>query len=398
MNSIVLKKGSVADRRDMKNRPPSVFVSSTMYDLSDLRAEIRQFIEGLGWEAVMAENGSFAIDANQTTVTNSLRNVRENADVFVMIVGARYGSVDPEHDKSVTNLEFLEARAQSIPVYVFVDSNVLALLSVWRDNPDADYSGVVDTPRVLEFIDSFRGSGEVWTFSFATAKDIKAALRQQFAYLVQDALGLRQMAHGHDRLLDELQGDALLVALRRDTAWDVRLFGTVLEAELDRRASLRREIEYRLAQANVTSIDLDDVRGWMLDRLREFEGFTSTVTALVGDYLPRAQEAEDPLELAAVARRLAQVWEDTARWTLRCRSVRVDDRAERLVDLLSATNANILDEIWEFGHRILPSLDEAIAKHDDDTPQEVNMTLTLTADFDELNEEIERFRRAVFYG
>ena len=78
----------------MDNRPPNVFVSSTMYDLGDLRAQIREFIEGLGWRAVMSEHDSFAIDANETTVENSLRNVRENTDIFVMIVGARYGSID----------------------------------------------------------------------------------------------------------------------------------------------------------------------------------------------------------------------------------------------------------------------------------------------------------------
>ena len=32
----------------MQNRPPNVFVSSTMYDLGELRAQLRQFVEGLG--------------------------------------------------------------------------------------------------------------------------------------------------------------------------------------------------------------------------------------------------------------------------------------------------------------------------------------------------------------
>lgn len=83
----------------MENRPPNVFVSSTMYDLSHLRGRLREFIEGLGWKAVMAEHGSFSVDATETTVENSLRNVRENTDIFVMIVGARYGSIDPDADK-----------------------------------------------------------------------------------------------------------------------------------------------------------------------------------------------------------------------------------------------------------------------------------------------------------
>ena len=347
----------------------------------------------------MAEHGSFAIDASQTTVSNSLRNVRENADIFVMIVGARYGSVDSATDKSVTNLEFLEARAQGVPAYVFVDRDVLAQLSVWRSNPDADYSGVVDTPRVFEFIDSFRRSGEVWTFSFSGAEDIVDTLRAQFAYLVQDALSLRQMAYGDDRLLAELDGDALLVALSRDPHWRLRLFGTVLESELDRRAPLRREIEYRLAQSDVTRIDLDGFVEWAQDRLHEFSGFTRTATAIINDYLPKALGvigmAGDPIEIATAARRLAQVWEDSARWTLRCRSVRVDPRAEGVVELLSTMNTNMLDEIWEFGHGVIPFIDEAIAEHTGHGARRVEMSLTLTVDVDEFNEELARFRRSI---
>ena len=86
--------------------------------------------------------------------------MRENADVFVMVVGARYGSINAEADKSITNLEFVEARAHGVPAYIFVSKDVLAQMQVWRANPEADYSSVVDTPRIFEFIDSFRGSGE----------------------------------------------------------------------------------------------------------------------------------------------------------------------------------------------------------------------------------------------
>ena len=42
----------------MKNHPPNVFLSSTMYDLSELRAQLRQLVEGLGWHAVMSESVS----------------------------------------------------------------------------------------------------------------------------------------------------------------------------------------------------------------------------------------------------------------------------------------------------------------------------------------------------
>ena len=373
----------------MRNRQPNVFLSSTMYDLSEVRAQLRQFVEGLGWCTVMSEHNSFPIDASQTTVENCRRNVRDNADVFVMVVGARYGSVDVASDKSVTNLEFVEARARGMPVYIFVSKDVLAQLRVWKTNPEADYSGVVDTPRVFEFIDSFRTGGESWVFEFATAEDIVNTLRSQLAYLVQDAFELRQLTRVQDRLLTDLQGEALMLALRRDQNWDVRLFATVLEEELDRRATLRREIEHGLATDNVTFVDIDDLASWVQDRLYEVERLVQTASTIINDYLPQVRgENAAPSDLVDVARRLAQAWEDSARWTLRCRSVRVDEKAEHLVDLLANVISNMIEELWEFGHTLISRIEKAIEEMAAGGPAELDLVLTLTADVDEFRDEL----------
>ena len=384
----------------MKNRPPNVFVSSTMYDLSELRAQLRQFVVGLGWRAVMSEHDSFPVDPDSTTVENCRRNVRENADVFVMVVGARYGSIDADADMSITNLEFVEARSRGVPAYVFISRDVVAQLPLWKLNPDADFSSVVDTPRIFEFIDHLRRGGEAWTFEFVTAEDIVNTLRQQFAFLVQDALELRKVTSGQDRLLSELEGEPLKLALQRGDYWEIRLFATVLEEELDRRATLRRDIDHRLASGPMTFVEIGDVASWAQDRLSECIGLARTGTRVLNDYLPEALgeggEPVDPIDIVAVARRLAQVWEDNARWTLRCRSVRVDDRAKRLVDLLSDANANMLDEIWEYGHTLIPRLDEAIQALASGGPSRLELTLTLTADVDELSDEIPRFERELY--
>ena len=371
-----------------------------MYELGELRAQLHQFIKGIGWRSVMSEHDSFPIDPDQTTVANCRRNVRENADIFVMVVGARYGSIDAESNKSVTNLEFAEARAHGVPTYVFVSQDILAQLRVWKANPEADYSSVVDTPRIFEFIDAFRESGEVWTFDFATAEDIVKILRQQLAYIAQDALELRQMARGQDRVVAELEGDALMLALQRDEYWEIRLFATVLEEELERRATLRREIEHRLASEATIFVDIDDLVPWMQDRLHEVVRLTQTATKVLNEYFPQALGEDvvpgDPIEIAAVARRLAHVWEDNARWTLRCRSVRVEELAERLVDRISDANANILEEIWEYGHTLNSRVDEAIEARAAGGPSCVKLPLTLTAGSDGLTEEIARFRRDLY--
>lgn len=380
----------------MENRPPSVFVSSTMHDLGDLRGGLQQFIEGLGWTPVMAERDSFSIETSATTLDNSLRNVRVNCDVFVMIIGSRYGSVDPASGKSVTNLEFLEARARGVPTYVFVDREVLAQRRVWRDNPEADFTGVVDTPRVFEFIESFYGEGDVWTFPFSTVAEIVGELRVQFSYLVRDALSFRQLARGQDRIVEELAGRALELALQRGEHWEARLFGTVLEAELDRRLPLRREIELGLVPADTTFVDLLRVPTWGQDRIHELRKLVEAAASVLKDLLPQALEKGDAIEIAAAARRLARVWEDTAQWTLRCRSVRVDSIAQSLVEALSNANAKMLDEIWEYGHTFNSRIDNAqrelTAASGEDADSTLTLTLTLTADVDEASEEIEQLQ------
>ena len=87
-----------------KGYPPTVFVSSTCYDLNQVRADLKQFLEGLGLGPLLSESPAFPINPESQTVENCLNAVKGRADIFVLIVGARYGSIDVS-GKSITNLE-----------------------------------------------------------------------------------------------------------------------------------------------------------------------------------------------------------------------------------------------------------------------------------------------------
>ena len=98
---------------------PTVFVSSTCYDLKQVREDIKEFIENdFGFRAMLSEFNSFPVDPCAGTFETCLAAVDNFADVFVLIVGSRYGSVRDE-GKSITNLEYLHANAKSIPIYIF---------------------------------------------------------------------------------------------------------------------------------------------------------------------------------------------------------------------------------------------------------------------------------------
>ena len=103
----------------MTGKTPSVFVSSTCYDLGQVRSDLAGFVQSIGLEPVLSEFSSFPVDPDENTVTNCMRVVDDVADIFVLIVGSRFGSTTSA-GTSITNAEYLRARMKNIPIYVFV--------------------------------------------------------------------------------------------------------------------------------------------------------------------------------------------------------------------------------------------------------------------------------------
>src|SRR5215212_5539692 len=227
----------------MRVNAPAVTVSSTFYDLAQIRADLLDFLQDeIGYRPLLSEYPSFPIDPDLDTIENCRRRVEQDADILVLIIGGRYGYVDEASDKSVTNLEYLEARAKGIPIYAFVDRTVTAVLPIWKSNPDADYSGRVDSVRLFEFVQQVRSEHRVWTQEFGRAQDIVAALRVQLAHLTADGLRWRLRLQGRtQRELKGLRGEALRLALERPEVWETRLFGQVLSDEIEASEDLLRE-------------------------------------------------------------------------------------------------------------------------------------------------------------
>ena len=157
----------------MVGRVPTVFISSTFYDLRQVRTDLFHFIETeQGYRTLASEYPSFPVDPDTDAIENCRRRVENDADCFVLIIGSRYGSV-PEHSTiSVTNIEYQIARLKGIPIYPFVQKEVLSLLPIWEANPTADFSRTVDTPALFTFIQEVRSGVQPWTFPFETAQDI----------------------------------------------------------------------------------------------------------------------------------------------------------------------------------------------------------------------------------
>ncbi|MEZ6142559.1 MAG: DUF4062 domain-containing protein [Zavarzinella sp.] len=101
-----------------------VFISSTCFDLRDLRAELRLFLEDNGMSVALSEdpNSPFIVDPLEDSIESCLDNVSAS-DAVVCIIDRRYGGVinTGEHEGlSATHAEIRRARDNQIPMFFFL--------------------------------------------------------------------------------------------------------------------------------------------------------------------------------------------------------------------------------------------------------------------------------------
>lgn len=378
--------------------PPSVFVSSTCYDLSQVRQDLRSFFISLGMEPVLSEFPSFPVDPSLGTVENCLAGIKEKADIFILVVGGRYGS-KTENEKSVTNLEYLEAKVKGIPRYVFVRKHILTALSIWHKNRSGDFSGIVDSSKLFEFVESLLDPKENWVFPFESAQDIISTLRSQLAYLFMDALKIRGKVLRADlpEIMRDLSGDALLLAVLKPSAWEYELFSCVLSDEMSLSAGIKKDINYGLAFGkSVRLSDLAEIIEFVKRKLGEMKSFIESANTIFDVALPKAfgapGETGDVEEIVYAGKRLAEFYRSILEWTIELRHIQVDDEYSRLIELVARLSHKAIGEIEAFAASFNRQLDDALLRlKESKQPQSLNITLKLTMpDMTELHDELRR--------
>ena len=359
---------------------PGVMISSTFYDLRQVRDNLRRFLQDeLGYRPLVSEHPSFPVNPTITTIENCKERVERDADVLILIVGGRYGTVDDATSKSVTNLEYLAARQKGIPIYAFIQSGIINVMPVWQSNPRADWSSVVDTPQLFEFVAEIRSVNKVWTQEFHTADDIVSALRLQFAYQHRAGLQLQRRLNSDDHWMTRLHGSTLKIALERPHGWEFMLFGHALTDAVAKERDLRRR--YDLGIPLGLGEDVDDPMAWfhrrMADALRAAAGLSHLFQGPLQEALGPPGVSGDPERIVFVAETVGAIYRDVLTWASRTRAANIDSRFDTLKQILSDLVADVIRQVSEFGPHVLNSIREA-KQNTTGEPTVLNMTLTLT--------------------
>ena len=166
---------------------PRVFLSSTFFDLQQVRADLERFIREQGYDAVLNEHGNIPYGKDAKLEDYCYKEI-SNVDILVSIIGGRFGSESKSSPDSVSQTELKTAYDLNKQVYIFIDKGVYSEYRFYlsnKDNKSINYTHA-DNIKIHEFIEFVEGLPNNNTIHpFEMSMDIVNFLKEQWAGLFQ---------------------------------------------------------------------------------------------------------------------------------------------------------------------------------------------------------------------
>lgn len=223
---------------------PRVFISSTCYDLKHIRENLKFFVKTIGYEPVLSDEGDVFYSPYSHTHESCLKEV-ETCQLFILIIGGRYGGNFKDSDKSITNNEYKEAVKQNIPIFTLVETGVYSDHNVYnknkKDKPDI-YKDIsypnIDDIKIFDFIDEVRKNGKNNAIHpFKNFSDMEIYLKKQWAGMMYDFL-LEKNKESESKLTNKLLDNINLASRKTE-----ELVKYLLKQSNPNDANIDKEIE-----------------------------------------------------------------------------------------------------------------------------------------------------------
>lgn len=381
------------------SKKPTVFISSTCYDLSNIRSQLKDMLEKeIGLEALLSEYPSFPINPTIGTVDNCLRNVKERADIFVLIIGKRYGNTT-DNGRSITNLEYLSAKELSIPIYVFVHKDVMDNLYFWKKDKDKDFSSIVENVKVFDFVEEVRDIDKKWVQEYESENEILNYLKLQLMYLFNDSIRKRQEiieSNISQKVLENSSSIALNIILEKPRGWEYKFFFQILKEKIDLNEDAKRDFEYKVYIEKNTELDsIEDVIEWVIYKVDKFSDYITSLEYLMNEGIEKALnkpgEPADLEFLIYIADRLALIYLEIIKWKIDLDSSRIPEETHNLVKELYRVSDSPIEDIESYIVKSIEILKNLPSEIPEGETININLSLILKEfEVETINREIER--------
>lgn len=381
---------------EITRHKPVVFVSSTCYDLKQVREDLKSFFEqNYGFQAMLSEFNSFPIDPCKGTFENCLNNVDKTADVFVLIIGNRYGCIT-DVGKSITNLEYLHAKAKGIPIFVFVDKQIYSNMMVWRSNKNADFTFLVDNSKIFEFVSEIYEQSEQWVYTYESVRDITSTLKEQFSLLFYDGLSLKKIVgDSYNQIInDDIPPNAIRMYVEKPYAWEYKFLAYVLKGEFDNLQKHRWDFKFGMFSVNTVHLERKELLDNLSEKISEISRLVELLGVLINSVIPEA--IGDPgvpsnLDMMVYAsKQCAELYKRLIEWGLYFKALHTDEMFAKLLQLMYELPGYVMKQIDEFINKTyndiisIPDVNDGIERH-------ITAKCVLDiANMDEINRELAR--------
>lgn len=162
-----------------------IFVSSTCFDLIDIRAELKQFLFDLGFVPVLSDHldSGFETGINESSIETCLTNLRAS-DIVIIILSQRYGSTLEKFGYgkiSATHLEYNTAIEEQKKIFFFVRDMLVSEAILFEKNGKVAGHWIKEKDSSLfSFYEEHKKLAEKnknnWISIFSNSLDIKKKL------------------------------------------------------------------------------------------------------------------------------------------------------------------------------------------------------------------------------
>lgn len=378
-----------------------IFISSTCYDLSQIRQDLKDGIRCMGHEPILSENKEFPVNPALSSMENCIEAVKNDADIFILIIGNQYGS-QLESGRSITNTEFLTAVEKGIPIYTFTLQKMANILPIWKKNPNGDFKDIVDSNKVFEFIEDVRNKRSLWNFEFNTAQDILEILKAQLSILLNASLRKIKSLNGiDDSLLGKVSGAAIALLVNKPENYETLFFFQVLSDEIDHYKYLKKDCVHSvILRAGQSFSDIPSILSWQSGKLGQLLLFVDSLKNLFAAFKVYFGDPGVPSDLEGlyyVAHRMGAFYASILEWVMDVKSAQIQNELSKVNEVLAEVPRDVIAELETFAPRSIKILEDAMEKNRRGELQKgsiVDLTMNLSIPEDVIQHFNEEFEKA----